>query len=210
MQLIMKVYESIRRCRVTPGCRVFFGGIRMDDLKNIVESLIFASRGPLDIKRLSELISEADAKSIKEAVYQLIDDYQTKQGGFFLAEVAGGFEFRTRPDYKQWVAKLRKPEPVRLSRAAMETLAVVAYHQPVLRSEVEQIRGVNSGNTLRLLLERKLIRILGRREVPGRPLIYGTTKRFLEVFSLKDLSELPTPEEFAEVIAGKEKEPSHG
>ena len=109
-----------------------------------------------------------------------------------LREIAGGYQFRTRPDLAVWIAKMKAGRPAALTAAALETLAVVAYRQPVVKAEVDRLRGVDAGRPLRTLLERRLIRILGRKDVPGKPMIYGTTKKFLEVFGLKDLSELPT------------------
>ena len=125
-------------------------------------------------------------------------DYETRQGGFFLNQVAGGYQIRTRPEYMEWIKRLLQPKPMRLSKAALETLAIIAYKQPVIRSDVEHIRGVDCGGVLRVLLERKFIRVLGRKEIAGRPLIYATTKRFLEVFDLKNLKDLPTPKEIEE------------
>ncbi|MFP4158496.1 MAG: SMC-Scp complex subunit ScpB [Desulfobacterales bacterium] len=174
----------------------------MQDLKNIIESLLFVSKDPLSAQQLKNLLPEAETGGIRGALEELEQEYRKKNGGFLLQEVAGGYQFRTRPEYRQWIERLFAPQPTRLSRAAMETLAIVAYHQPVLRSEIEHIRGVNSGNTIRLLLEKKLIRVLGRREIPGRPLVYGTTKSFLELFGLKDLKDLPAPQEIA---AGEDK-----
>jgi segregation and condensation protein B len=116
-----------------------------------------------------------------------------------LKEVAGGYQFRTRPEHTEWIKKLIQPRPPRLSKAALETLAIIAYKQPLIRSDIEHIRGVDCGGVIRALLERKLIRVLGRKEIPGRPLIYATTKRFLEVFDLKDLKDLPTPKEIDEM-----------
>ncbi len=167
----------------------------MKDLKNIIESLLFVSRDPLSSEQIKNLLPEAETKDIRNSLHELEEEHRKRNGAFVLKEVAGGYQFRTRPEYKQWIEKLFEPQPARLSRAAMETLAIVAYHQPVLRSEVEHIRGVNSGNTLRFLLEKKLIRVLGRREIPGRPLVYGTTRKFLETFDLKDLKDLPAPGE---------------
>jgi len=166
-----------------------------DQLKSIIESLLFVSNGPLPFSRLRTLLPEIEAADLRAALNELIVEHESRQGGFFLEEVAGGFQFRTRPTNKAYVHRLLQPPPNRLSQAAMETLAIVAYKQPVIRSDIEHIRGVDCGGVLRVLLERKMIRILGRREIPGRPLIYGTTKQFLEVFGLKNLHELPTPKE---------------
>lgn len=164
----------------------------MDNLKAIIESLLFASDTPLTIDKIKSILETADRKVIREALTSLAEEYESGKRAFFLTEVAGGFQFRTRPEYGQWIRRLKESRPARLSRAAMETLAIIAYKQPVLRSDVEQLRGVDCGGTLRTLLERRLIRVMGRKDLPGRPMIYGTTKQFLELFDLKDLNELPT------------------
>ncbi len=161
----------------------------------IIESLLFVSRDPLSIEQMKKVLSDSDTQGIRQALQNLAEAYETRKGGFFLTEVAGGFQLRTRPEYREWVKRLIQPPAVRLSRAAMETLAVAAYKQPVIRSDIEHIRGVDCGGILRMLLERKLIRVLGRKKIPGRPLIYATTKQFLELFDLKNLTELPTPKE---------------
>lgn len=179
----------------------------MDEIKNIVESLLFASESPLSADQLKSALPETPAAEIRRAANELVSEYAARKGGIVLAEVAGGYQFRTRPDYSSYVHKLREPQPLKLSRAAMETLAIVAYQQPVLRSEIEHIRGVSSGNTLRFLQEKKLIRILGRRDVPGRPLVYGTTKKFLETFDLKDLKDLPRPEELEDAPSSSKPGP---
>ncbi len=187
-----------------------------NDLKNILESLLFVADSPIDIRTFKQIIPDAEAKEIREALNELITEHEARQGGFLLNEVAGGFQFRTRPDYKEWIKKMLKPAPVRLSKAALETLAIIAYHQPIIRADVERIRGVDSGAIIRNLLERKLIRILGKKEIPGRPLIYATTRKFLEIFNLKSLSDMPTLKEIQEfgqvgiaeeVAAGHEDQP---
>ena len=170
----------------------------MDDLKNIIESLLFAADEPLTIDRLKNIITGAETKAIRMTLDELEADYEARQGGFFLKEVADGYQIRTRPDYKEYIRRLLKPRPQRLSKAALETLAIIAYKQPVIRSDIEHIRGVDCGGVLRVLLERQFIRVLGRKDIPGRPLIYATTKRFLEVFDLKNLKDLPTPKEIEE------------
>lgn len=167
----------------------------MEDLKNIVESLLFVAETPLSMEHFKAALPEAETESIKQSILALKEEYELKNGGFLVHEVAGGFQFRTRPEYKEWIRRLLQPKPPKLSKPAMETLAIIAYRQPILRSEVEHIRGVTSGNSIRMLLERKLIRVLGRREVPGRPLVYATTKKFLETFDLKDLKDLPSLKE---------------
>jgi segregation and condensation protein B len=170
----------------------------MEDLKNIIESLLFVAEEPLTIDRLKKIITGAQSQELRGALEELSADYETRQGGFYLNHVAGGYQIRTRPEYKEWIKHMLQPKPLRLSKAALETLAIIAYKQPVIRSDVEHIRGVDCGGVLRVLLERKFIRVLGRKEIPGRPLIYATTKRFLEVFDLKNLKDLPTPKEIEE------------
>ena len=175
----------------------------MEDLKNIVESILFVAEEPLSVDRFRQIVTEAASSDIRSALQELAREYDTRQGGFYLREVAGGYQFRTRPSYTEWVKRLLSPKPPRLSKAALETLAIIAYKQPVIRSDVEHLRGVDCGGVLRVLLERNLIRVLGRKNIPGRPLIYGTTRRFLEVFDLKDLKDLPSPEEIESVAREK-------
>ena len=161
--------------------------------KPIIESLIFVSESPLSLDQIKEVLGgEVSKKEIQRLLRELQEDYENAQRGITLVEVAEGFQFRTRPQHAAWIKKLKKTKPPALSRPALETLAMVAYKQPVLRSDIEKIRGVDSGGVLRTLLERKLIRILGKKDVPGKPLVYGTSKQFLEMFGLKDLSSLPT------------------
>jgi segregation and condensation protein B len=167
----------------------------MDDLKNIIESLLFVTEEPLSIEQINQVLSLPDTKMIRQTLNELIAEYEERRGAFTLHEVAGGYQFRSRPDYVPWIKRLLQPKPSRLSKAALETLAIIAYKQPMIRSDVEHLRGVDCGGVLRMLLERKLIRVLGRKEIPGRPLIYATTKQFLQVFDLKNLKDLPSPKE---------------
>jgi segregation and condensation protein B len=162
------------------------------ELKAVIESLIFVSESPLSLDRIKEVLGEVSKKDLQRYLSELIEDYERTQRSFILVEVAEGFQFRTRPQYAEWIKKLKKTKPLALSQPALETLAIVAYQQPIVRADVEKIRGVDSGGVLRTLLERKLIKILGKKDIPGRPLVYGTSKQFLEVFGLKDLSSLPT------------------
>jgi segregation and condensation protein B len=173
----------------------------MENLSNIIESLLFVADEPLSVAKLKVVLETADTNEIKTALHSLADRYEARGGGFGLAEVAGGWQLRTRPEYHEWIKRLLQPSPQRLSKAALETLAIVAYNQPIIRADVEHIRGVDCGSILRQLLERKLIRVLGRKEIPGRPLIYATSKLFLELFDLKDLKDLPTPKEIEEMSA---------
>jgi segregation and condensation protein B len=160
--------------------------------KSIIEALIFASESPLSLRQISEILSDIDRDTITHAVNELMTEYGIRMGGFELLMVAGGFQFRTRADLSQWIKKLYRVKPQLLTLSAMETLAVIAYRQPVLKSEIDKIRGVDSGSSLRRLIQKRLVKIMGRKDVPGKPILYGTAKRFLEVFNLKDLSELPT------------------
>lgn len=169
--------------------------VMIDDLKNIIESLIFVSDGPLTVDQIKTVLPEADPKLIRMTIDGLIQEYEKNPRGFHLREIAEGIQFRSRPEYKAYVTTLLRSRPPRLSKAALETLSIIAYKQPIIRADIEHIRGVDSGGVLRLLMERKLVRVLGRREIPGRPLIYATTKKFLEVFELKNLKALPTPKE---------------
>jgi len=172
--------------------------LHMEDLKNILESLIFVSKDPLPVQEMKKILPDVDLKEIRVVLDALTQEYEEKKRGFYLREVAGGYQFRSRPEYRNWISALIKPTPVRLSKAALETLAIIAYRQPIIRCDIEHIRGVDSGGILRMLMEKKLIRALGRKDIPGRPLIYATTKQFLEVFDLKDLKDLPSLKEIEE------------
>jgi len=171
----------------------------MEDIKNIIECLLFVAEEPLTIDSIKKVLDSADSNAIRNVLNELSSEYEERKGGFFLREVAGGYQIRTWPEYSQWIRRLLRPHPTRLSRPALETLAIVAYKQPAIRSDIEHIRGVDCGGILRMLLERKLIRVIGRREIPGRPMIYATTKKFLEIFELKDLKDLPSPKEIEEL-----------
>lgn len=164
-------------------------------VKAIMEALIFAAESPLSLERIKEIIEEVPKKELQRLLVQLQGEYNNSPRGFTLVEVAEGWQFRTRPEYAPWIRKLRKTKTFALSQPALETLAVIAYKQPIMRSEIEKIRGVDSGGVLRTLLEKKLIKILGRKDIPGRPLVYGTSRYFLEIFGLKDLTSLPTLKE---------------
>ncbi len=164
-------------------------------LSAIVESMIFASDSPLSLDRLCDLLQEYERDAIRTVLKELLSFYETRAGGFMLVEVAGGWQFRTVPDLQQYVVRIVKAKTVKFSPSALETLAIVAYRQPVTRTEIEYLRGVDCGGVLKTLLEKKLIRIMGKKDIPGRPLIYGTSKEFLKVFSLKDLKGLPTLKE---------------
>jgi segregation and condensation protein B len=165
----------------------------------ILEALVFVSHDPLSVERAMASLGLSKTEVI-QAFRQLQHDYDREGRGLQLVEVAGGYRIVTRPEYAPWLKRLEKTRPApKLSRSALESLAIIAYKQPVVRGEIEQIRGVETSGVLRTLLERKLVRMVGRKEVPGRPIMYGTTKYFLEHFGLKDLSELPPLREFSEL-----------
>ena len=165
------------------------------NLSAILESALFCSDTPLSIERLLELFPEYKRDDIKGALTELAMFHEDRNGGFHLVNVAGGWRFRTRPSLQRFAARCVKSKASRFSPPALETLAIVAYRQPATRAEIEYLRGVDCGGVLRTLLERRLIRIIGKKDIPGRPLIYGTSKEFLEVFGLKDLKSLPTLKE---------------
>lgn len=175
------------------------------DLIPLVEALVFAADGPLKVERIAEVVDVPPAV-VKEAIEALEADYAERPRGFFLQEVAGGYQLRTHPDYADYLRKLGRSRPFRFSRPALESLAIIAYRQPVTRAEIEYLRGVDSGSVLKTLLEKRLVRILGKKDVPGKPMIYGTTREFLELFGLPDLSSLPTLSEFSELAPDVETE----
>jgi segregation and condensation protein B len=165
----------------------------------VLEALIFASEAPLTPERAADVLTDTEKKEILSLLEELGREYETRGGGIVLVPVAGGYQFRTKPEMAPWIRKLKASRPAMLSPAALETLAVIAYRQPLVKSEVDRIRGVDASGALKGLLEKKLVRIVGRKDVPGKPIIYGTTKRFLEVFNLQDLSELPTLRELKDL-----------
>ena len=172
-----------------------------NEIKPIIDALIFASESPLSTARIKQIFDETNpeevsTKDIKEAINALNSDNREQQRGYFLQEVAGGYQYRTRPNYSLWVKKLKKIKPFRLTLSTMETLAIIAYNQPIIRAEIDKIRGVDSGGVVKNLLERNLIKIMGRQNIPGRPFLLGTTKRFLEVFGLEKLSDMPSLKDF--------------
>jgi len=164
-------------------------------LSAIIESLIFAAESPLSLDRLCDLLQEYERNQLKVSLGELVVFYEERQGGIQLVEVAGGWQFRTSPELQEYVARHIRTKAAKFSPSALETLAIIAYRQPITRTEVEYLRGVDCGGVIKTLLDKKLVRILGKKEIPGRPLIYGTSKEFLEVFGLKDLKSLPTLKE---------------
>ena len=167
-------------------------------VRAIVESLLFLAEKPLapeEVRRASGI----DLPRVNKAFDELSGHYREGVSGVVLHEVAGGWQLRSSPDVAEHARRFLKVKPQRLTRAALETLAIIAYRQPVTRPEIEEIRGVDCGAVVKALLERKLIKILGKKEEPGRPMLYGTTREFLEFFALKDLASLPTLREFHEL-----------
>lgn len=167
------------------------------EIKPILESLLFVSGSPLKLETLLEIFSDSNKETILEGIKQIKKEYEDDSKGFELVEVAGGYQFRTKPKWSDWIHRLKKIKVVKLSRSALETLAIIAYRQPIIRPEIERIRGVDSGWVLRALMEKGLIKIVGRKDLPGRPIIYGTTKAFLELFGLNSLADLPTLKEIS-------------
>lgn len=171
----------------------------MENLKKIIESLLFVSEDPITAESICKAAGNREITEVRTALDELIEEYRDRDGGFYLAGVAGGYQFKTPPENTEWIKRLIQPNTPRMSKAALETLAIIAYKQPVMRTDIEHIRGVDTGGVIRMLLERKLLRILGRKEIPGRPLIYATTKLFLQVFDLKNLKDLPSPKEIEDM-----------
>jgi len=165
------------------------------EIKPILESLFFVSDSPIRLETLVEILPESNKETIIEGIRQIQAEYENPSKGIELTEIAGGYQFRTKPDWAGWVGRLKKVRAIKLSQAALETLAIVAYRQPVIRPAVEEIRGVDSGSVLHTLMEKGLIKMMGRKDLPGRPIVYGTTKAFLELFGLNTLSDLPSLKE---------------
>src|SRR5688500_6064135 len=174
------------------------------ELKAVLEALLFASDAPAPLGLLADTV-ELPASELETALAELAEEYESRGGGVRLASMAGGWLFVTRENLAPYVAKLlRGKKKMRLSRAALETMAIIAYKQPVTKGEVDAIRGVDSSGVLHTLLERELVTIRGRSKVVGRPLLYGTTNEFLSYFGLRDLTELPRVEELQSIVGERE------
>ena len=167
--------------------------------RRIIEALVLSSPEPISAEKLAEIIPYCKPGQAKDLVNELNTEYVEQDRAFEIWEVAGGFQIRTRAEFSGYLQKLQKERALRLSPAALETLAIIAYRQPTTRAEIEEVRGVDAGATVRSLLERQLIRIAGQREVPGRPMLYATTRRFLEVFGIENLKSLPSLRELDEL-----------
>ncbi|MBI4483963.1 MAG: SMC-Scp complex subunit ScpB [Acidobacteria bacterium] len=170
-------------------------------LKAIVEAILFAADEPVSVEKLVEVLPEVPREELEVALREMVADFNGSRGGVEIREIAGGFRISTRPEYHEWIRTYLKTRPsAKLSLASLETLAVIAYKQPVTLPEILQIRSIKSTSAIKTLLEKKLIVSRGRKNVVGRPILYGTSKEFLIHFGLKDLSELPTLEEFEEIM----------
>jgi len=167
--------------------------------KTIIECLIFTSETPLTLDKIRGVIEDIPKKELKELIEELMREYQDLNRGIFIREVAHGYQFCTRSEHANWIQKLRKTKPYHLSQPTLETLAIIAYKQPLTRAEVEAIRGVDCAGVMKTLLERKLLTMLGRKDVVGRPFLYGTTSKFLEIFGLENLASLPPMEEIGQL-----------
>ncbi|MEW6109857.1 MAG: SMC-Scp complex subunit ScpB [Nitrospirota bacterium] len=163
-----------------------------EEKKSLIEALLFVSGEPVTLSALKN-ITDLSETEIKQMIEELILVYRQNNRGLLITEIASGYQMITNPVYAHWIKKFKGANTSnKLSVPALETLAIIAYKQPIIKAEVEQIRGVNSDGVIKTLLDRRLIKILGRKEVPGKPLLYGTTREFLQYFGLKDLTELPT------------------
>jgi segregation and condensation protein B len=170
------------------------------ELKAILEAVLFVSPEPVPVARLVSLVGTVSKNEVVQALGILTHDLDQDGRGIQLVQVAGGYRLVTKQEYGPWLKRMDKAKAAqKLSRSALESLAIIAYKQPLVRSEIEEIRGVETSGVLRTLCERKLVRIVGRKDVPGRPIMYGTTKFFLEHFGLQDLSQLPPLREFKEL-----------
>jgi segregation and condensation protein B len=174
------------------------------EIQAIMEAIIYVADDPVKLEQLKEVFPEESSETIEKALQNMMESFNGRMGGMLIREVAGGYRMTTRPEHHEQIRAYLKTRPsAKLSMAALETLAVIAYKQPVTLAEILAIRGKKSTTALQTLLERKMVAILGRKPVVGRPILYGTSREFLIHFGLKDLSDLPTLEEFAQ-IAGEQ------
>jgi segregation and condensation protein B len=170
-----------------------------EEIKSILESLLFVADAPLTPQRLSEVLDGVNPADIRSVLDEFSNELDATHRGVRLVEVAGGFQLRTAKVNADFVKKLLGGRPARMGRATLETLAIIAYRQPITKAEIEAIRGVDSDGVVNTLLERNLVRAVARKDVPGRPFLFGTTSEFLQLFNLKDLTHLPTLKEMEEI-----------
>ncbi len=177
-----------------------------DVQKQVVEALIFASDVPLTESKISSFVDGLNTNQVKKMVDELNSEYQASKRSFFITRVAGGFQINTRKEFATWIKKMFKGRAKpKLSHAALESLAIIAFKQPISRVEIDAIRGVHSGGVLKHLLERNLISIAGRSPEVGKPLLYATTSEFLRYFGINDISDLPKPKEIEEIMGRLEE-----
>lgn len=170
-------------------------------LKSIIESLIFVSLEPLSLEKIKNVCSDFEGKETEDALRELLEDYKNAERGIQISQAAGGYLLATKPEFDPYIRKLLRVERKnRLSAAAMETLSTVAYHQPITLAEISALRGVDSSHSLKTLLQKRLVKIVGRKKSPGKPLIYRTSNRFLSYFGLESLKDLPSETEIAKIL----------
>ena len=175
-------------------------------IKRVIEALLFVSEKPLTVDDLRQALDGTEEEIVKEAIEELKEHYAKSERSFNIAELAGGYQIVTNPEFSPWISKLFKRDETKLSGPSLETLAIIAYKQPLTRNEVERIRGVNVDGVLKTLLDKNLIKVRGRKDAPGRPIAYGTTDEFLKLFGLKGLEQLPKLRDFSEHDLDFEKE----
>jgi segregation and condensation protein B len=169
-----------------------------EEAKRIIEALLFVSDKPVSVETLKDVVNDIEAPAVRDVIGELNNEYASSGRSFSIKEIAGGFQMLTDPIYSRWIAALYKRGPDRLTGPSLETLAIIAYKQPLTRTDIETIRGVNVDGVLRTLEERNLIKTKGRLDAPGRPILYVTTNEFLQHFGLRSLEELPNLKEFQE------------
>lgn len=174
-------------------------------LKEVVESLIFISLEPLSLEKIKSVLTEFPEEDIDQAIKEVLESYASDERGIQIIQAAGGYLFSTKSEHDTWIKRLLRVERKnKLSSAAMETLSAIAYHQPITLAEISALRGVDSSQTLKTLLQKKMIKIVGRKKSPGNPLIYRTSNKFLTHFGLNDIKDLPTPEEISKILEEEE------
>jgi segregation and condensation protein B len=179
--------------------------VDINELKGVIEALLFVAGEPLSLDRIKNVLEDIDRRTVQSAIWEIQHEYEMRLSGLKIVEVAGGYQIATRPELAQWIKRLKKVKlSSRLSRPSLETLSIIAYKQPIVKAEVEDIRGVDSTGVIKGLLDKHLIKIIGRKDVPGRPILYATTKEFLQYFGLRDISDLPTLKEFTDLVEGEE------
>lgn len=171
--------------------------VQLQHIKGAIESLLFVNEKPVTLDQIKKVLETVGAADIKNVIVSLQNDYEAKRSGIMIIEIAGGYQMLSNPIYASYLRNFYQTKhKEKLSRPALESMAIIAYKQPVTRTDVELIRGVNSDGVVAHLLDKELIKVVGRKDVPGRPYMYGTTKQFLEYFGLKSLDDLPALEEF--------------